>query len=155
MKKISLAFLLFVSVLSCAAQTNAMTAVRWRTTVKMVSPTEGIVTIKALVGDGWHLYSTKLPENGPKPTSFNFSTSAGVKFMGDFIPSQKPVTKFDKAFNANLSWWESNVTFTCKFKLTGKGSAVIQGTITYMACNGLSCLPPKTESVKVNVPAFK
>jgi len=120
----------------------------------MTSPTEGVVTVKAIVSNGWHLYSTSLPENGPRPTVLNFSASTGVKYLDDFKPSAKPVSKNDKMFGTTLSWWESNVSFTRRFKVTNASKAVIQGSITFMGCNNVTCLPPKTESVKVVVPAY-
>jgi hypothetical protein len=44
------------------------------------------------------------------------------------------------------------VTFTRKFKLTGKkADAVINGKITYMACNDENCMPPKTENITLNI----
>ena len=129
--------------------------VKWRTSVKMTSPTEGVVSIKAIVADGWHIYGTDLPKGGPKATAFDFSTSTGVKFVGDFKPSVKPETKLDKLFDLKLSYWHGTVVFSRRFKVVNPKNACISGKITYMACNGTSCMPPKTESVKVTVPPFK
>lgn len=123
----------------------AQDAIRWRTTAKMTSDTEGVLTVRALVADGWHLYGTKLPKGGPKPTVLDFSKSVGVKFIGDFKPSVAPVTKQDATFGMALSFWGQNVTFTRRFKLTGaKEKAQINGSITFMGCNDETCLPPKT-----------
>lgn len=133
------------STMSVAAQTGAQ--VRWRAFVKMTSETEGVLTVKALVSDGWHLYGTKLPAGGPKATNIDFADSKGVKFIDDFVPDCKPVTEFDKAFGIKLNYWTGNVVWKRKFKLTGKkADAVINGKITFMACNGENCLPPKTQS---------
>ncbi len=145
--------ILCMTAIGASAQTTP--AVRWRTTVKMTSPTQGILTVRALVTPGWHLYSTSLPKGGPRPTILDFSASTGVKFLGDFKPSQKPESSLDKMFNLKLSYWSSNVTFTRNFRLTDPANAVINGKITFMACNGNTCNPPKTESVRVPVPAYK
>lgn len=126
--------------------------VRWRTTVKMTSATEGVLTLKALVTSGWHLYGTDIPKGGPVATTLNFDASKGVKFTAPFKPSKAPLTKDDKTFGMTLSWWETNVTFTRPFRLTGKAAdAEIVGSIRYMSCNDQTCSPPKTENVKLKV----
>lgn len=155
MKKYLFIFLTILCITSLGASAQSKNPVRWRTTVKMTSANEGVVTIKALVGEGWHLYGTSLPKGGPKATVFDFSASTGVKFIGDLTPSTKPVTALDKMFNLKLSYWASNVSFTRKFRVIDAAKASIAGKITYMACNGSTCMPPKTESVKVAVPANK
>lgn len=138
--------------LLAAIPAQAQNAIRWRTTVKMTNEKEGVVTVRALVEPGWHLYGTQLPKGGPKPTVLDFSASKGVKFIGDFKPSQKPETKHDDMFGITLNYWSQNVLFTRRFKLTGaKTDALISGKITYMGCNDATCLPPKTESFTVKI----
>ena len=150
LKKISL-FLVVMVVGTCCAFAQ-QDAIRWRTTVRMTTATEGVLTVRALVGEGWHLYGTKLPKGGPKPTVLDFSASKGVKFTGEFKPSVAPVKRHDEMFGLTLSWWDKNVTFTRPFCLTGpKADAVIEGKITYMGCNDDNCLPPKTQTVRLNI----
>ncbi len=133
------------------AQTAEPAPVKWRMSVKMTSPTEGVLTLRAIISEGWHLYSTKLPENGPVPTTFDFKASKGIKFKGDFKPSVATVSKKDATFGMVLDWWASNVSFTRSFTLTGDiKDAVINGTVRYMACNDQNCMPPKTESFKTS-----
>lgn len=124
--------------------------VKWRMTVKMTSATEGVVTLRAIVGTGWHLYGTSLPEGGPIATSFDFTKSKGIVFIDkNFVPSAKPVSKTDKTFGMTLNWWESNLTFTRHFRLNGDvKDAVIAGSVRYMCCNDETCTPPSTENFK-------
>lgn len=152
MKKISLifAFILF-SVVSISAQKP----IKWRSSVKMTSKTEGVVTIKAIIQPGWHLYGTNLPEGGPKATKFDLSSSKGVKFVGQLTPSVKPKTVFDKSFGMNLNWWDQSLSFTQKFKVTDKKNAKIIGSISYMGCNDETCLPPSTQTINLIVPTYK
>lgn len=147
------ALITILSILLCSINTLGQNAIRWRTTVKMTSETEGVLTIRAIVTPGWHLYGTTLPKGGPKATVLDFKESAGVKYTSDFKPSQKPVSKFDSMFELTLYWWDSNVSFTRNFKLTtSMDKAVIKGKITYMACDNETCLPPKTENVTYKFP---
>ena len=144
MKKII--FILSFIILA-AVSVQAQEAIRWRMAVKMTSDTEGVVTLRALVSDGWHLYGTSLPENGPKPTVFNFSGSTGVKFTGDIRSSRKPLTVEDKMFGMTLNWWDANVEFTRTFKVEKKDGAKIVAGIEYMGCNDKTCLPPKKQTL--------
>lgn len=113
----------------------------------MTSGTEGIIQFKAKIESGWHLYGTRLPEGGPRPTSFNFDTLEGVELIGDPVPSQDPIEKVDMVFHLNLSWWADDVTFTQKFKITdSNGAYKIAGTISFQGCNDSSCMAPTKET---------
>lgn len=156
MKKILYLFvaLLMIGVASSQAQTTQ--PIRWRLAVKMTSPTEGVITVKALVADGWHLYGTDLPKGGPKPTSFDFSGCTGIKLIGTPVPSEKPVKKEDAQFGTTLEQWEKNVQFTQKFVLTGdRAAAKVSVAVKFMGCNDVTCLPPSDSHLSTAVPAFK
>lgn len=129
----------------------AQTPIRWRMTVKMTDATEGVVTLRALVEPGWHLYSTKLPANGPKPTVIDLSASTGVKFSGTPVPSHKALSVDDPMFGMRLDWWDANVEFTQKFKVTDADKARIEAKVTYMGCNNENCLPPKTNTFSYDI----
>lgn len=152
MKRISLIFaLILFSVVSMSAQKP----IKWRSSVKMTSKTEGVITIRAIIQQGWHLYGTNLPQGGPKATKFDFSSSKGIELVGQVTPSVNPKTVFDKSFGMNLNWWEQSLTFTQKFKVTDKSIAKIIGSVSYMGCNDETCLPPATQAIKLSVPAYK
>lgn len=151
MKKISLilAFVLF-TLLSVSAQKP----IKWRSSIKMTSQTEGIITMKAVIEKGWHLYGTNIPSGGPKATKFDLSQSVGVKLVGNVTPSFAPKNVLDNTFGIKLNWWDQTVTFTQKFKLTGKPNAKIIGSISFMGCNDETCLPPSTQSINILVPKY-
>lgn len=142
------------AVIALAMTSEAQSPVRWRAFVKMTSPSEGIITLKAIISDGWHLYGMQMPESGPKPTSFDFSDSSGIKTSGEIEPSEAPIEKVDPLFGKKLSWWDHDVTFTQAFTLTDKKNARANISIRYMSCNGESCTPPKAESVSAPVPEY-
>ncbi len=152
MKKISL---ILVVLLSSIVSMSAQKPIKWRSNIKMTSETEGVVTIKAIIEPGWHLYGTQIPSGGPKATKIDLSSSEGVKFVGDVTPSIAPKKVHDKTFDLNLNWWDQNVTFTQKFKLSSKKGAKIVGVISFMGCNDQTCLPPSTQSINIVVPSFK
>ncbi len=151
-----LAMLMCLCIFSAGAQSAEQAPIRWRMIVKMTSPTEGTVTVKALVSDGWHLYGTSMPKGGPRPTVLDFSGSQGVEFIGDATPSTKPVVKADRQFGAELSQWESSVNFVRRFRLKkGAVKPTVKLNVSFMGCNDATCLPPRTETFTSAVPEFK
>lgn len=129
----------------------AQQPVRWRSFVKVENDGTGVLTVKALVQSGWHLYALELPKGGPKPTSFDFTESKGVTFTGKITPKRQPLTVKDEMFGMDLKWWDSNIEFTIPFKLdSAEGTYKI--TISYMACDGSTCLPPSKQTLtgKIN-----
>ena len=149
------ALFLLLAVFAIAFTSGAQSPVRWRTSVKMTSPTQGEITIKALISEGWHLYGFDMPDGGPKPTRFDFSDCIGIKLDGDVKPSAQPIVQMDPLFGKNLSWWDRNVTFTQRFTLKNDKEARVKVSITYMSCNGGICTPPKTETVTTTIPEYK
>ena len=131
-----------------AAQSTS--PVRWRTTVRQTAPGEGVVTFRALVAPGWHLYGMQLPADGPKPTTFDLSGSADIEFTGKVTPARKAVRAVDPLFSSELEWWDSNVEFTVPFKVSGD-APVLHCVIGYMACDGTTCRPPARETVSTPV----
>lgn len=155
LKRISFAIISFIIFAACAWAQEAATPVRWRSFIKTAPDGTGTVTFRALVTPGWHLYGLSIPEGGPKATTFDLSGSTGVKFVSAVTPKRKPIEVEDKLFDMTLTWWDSNVEFTVPFKVTDKDSARINCKISYMACDGTSCRPPKTENISIPVKPAK
>ena len=152
LKKYLLLFIVALTAFAASAQTPA---VRWRTQVRMQNATEGTVTFRALIAEGWRLYGLTLPEGGPRPTHFDLAESNGIEFTGPVRPERAPLSVDDPLFDMTLTWWDSNIAFTAPFRVTDPATAAVKAKITYMACDGNSCLPPKTESIAapVRIPA--
>lgn len=140
-----------VVLLVAVAAVAATPPVRWRTFVKKTSETTGVVTFRALVAPGWHLYGMSIPEGGPRATSFNLEDSKGVKFTGNVVPSREPLEVSDPLFDMTLTWWDANVEFSVPFRITDRADARIECKIGYMSCDGNECRPPQTEAIAVPV----
>lgn len=119
--------------------------INWRVNVKMLSATEGEAIFIATIDDGWHLYGTQMPKNGPKATEIDFAGSKGVKFTSDLTASSTPIKYRDAMFGLDLTCWEGRVTFRRKFRVTEASGAVVAGTIHFMGCNDVTCLPPSAK----------
>ncbi len=143
--KAKLIFLILFAAVSNAYAQQPSAPITWRVSVKMTSGSEGVAIIKAILSSGWHLYGTSLPNGGPKPTAISFEGSTGIDFTSVLTVSRAPLKVHDKMFDLELSWWDSDVTFRRKFKVTDPDNAKIAGHISYMGCNDVTCAPPATE----------
>ncbi len=148
LRNISLAAALMISCVASYAQTPS----QWRLTVKMTSSNEGIATVKAIIEPGWHIYGLSMPAGGPSSTNLDFSQSAGIKLIGKLSVSPEPKTGHDKLFDMKLSWWDSDVAFRQKFKVTSPNDAIIKCTVKYMGCNNQQCSMPLTVKLQRKLP---
>ncbi len=112
--------------------------VEW--TVSYDSQSESI-SFTAKIEEGWHLYSQSIDESlGPVATSFQFEeNNKNFKLIGKTM-EPTPITKYDKNFEGELSYFEGSVQFIQKLKV--KSSAELTGKITFMVCTEEMCLPP-------------
>ena len=111
------------------------------------SSRSGQVKLMAAIQDGWHLYGMDInPEIGPRATEVTFTTSPNVKFTDELTADKSPVTAFDEIFQAQLSWWGNDVSFTRQFEVTDDKSYEINITVAFQGCNDSECLAPSKET---------
>lgn len=139
MKKIILLMMLLCAGTVLRAQ--ILTPVQWAYAGKRISRTEAMILIKATIDDGWHVYSQNTTDGGPVKTTIKFSPGQNFKLVGNTI-EPKAITRFEKAFNMNVSYFEHSVVFQQKIKTNGSGPLTVKGTLEYMTCNDQKCLPP-------------
>jgi len=104
---------------------------------------EAVITFKASIEPGWHLYSTNLPAGGPTSAEVTVETIEGAELQGSLVPGKGEIEKDDPIFGMKVKYYENEATFTQKVKLLG-GEYRIQGYLRYGACNDETCLPPTT-----------
>lgn len=145
MRKITLFLTAMLLIGASLAKADIARPIRWSQIINMTSETEGYVEFNATIEKGWHLYALQLPEGGPRPTTFDFSTVEGAEFTDEIQPSTAPYEKVDLIFHLKLGWWDEDVSFRRNFRLTGAEGCRIEGVITYQGCNDKSCIPPTKE----------
>ena len=139
MKRImTVATLMLVSILAMA---QMQTPVHFSVSQKQVSPSEVDVIFTGKIDKGWHVYSTGLPDDGPISATLTSETSEGAKAEGKLKAQGKEISQFDNLFGMKLRFFENNVTFVQRYKLTAE-KYHIKGFLEYGACNDQSCLPP-------------
>ena len=131
-------FLLCVAFLSSA---QILEPIKWSFSTKSISDSEAELIFTASVDNNWHLYGTKLPEGGPSPTTFSFYEINGATLVGEVTPERDPKVVFDKQFEMELNWYDSEVSFVQKINIE-ESDYTIKGEVVFMGCNDETCLPP-------------
>jgi len=134
---------------SLTASSQILKPVKWSYAAKRTSKTEATLFLKATIDEGWHLYSQYMADGGPVKTSFKFASSKAYSPVGK-TTEPKPIVKFEKSFDMNVSYFEKSVIFQQKVKLTG-ANATVKGTLEYMVCDDSQCLPPETVEFSIPV----
>ena len=135
--------------LSLSASSQILKPVKWSYAAKKTSKTEAILYLKATIEDSWHIYSQNMADGGPVKTTFTFTPAKAYKLNGKTI-EPKAITKFEKSFEMNVSYFEKSVIFQQKIKLTG-AKALVKGTLEFMVCDDHQCLPPETVEFSIPV----
>ena len=105
-----------------------------------------IVTVKATVDVGWHVYSVVPAANGPAATeitSLPGGTAAGS------TTEDAPIQKFDPNFQTQVAYHEGAATFQRQFRLMGPAGKSV--TLHYQTCNDHICLPPTDVTLPVSL----
>ena len=131
--------LLLVCTVTCMAQMQD--PVHFKSELKQISGTEAEIVFTATIDDGWHVYSTDLPDGGPISATFNVDKIEGAELVGKLTPVGKEEDKFDQMFQMQVRFFEHNAQFVQKIKITG-ATFKIEGYLQYGACNDQNCLPP-------------
>jgi hypothetical protein len=147
MKKITLVLALVLSstVWAFAQLENPVT---WQYAAKKLNKNEAILYIKANIDENWHMYSQNLKPGGPNKTEFTFTPSKDFALVGK-TTEPKPITKYEKVFRMEVSYFENQVVFQQKIKLN-KGTTTVKGKVEYMVCDDKQCLP--SSEVAFNIP---
>ena len=132
-------FALLLSALSLSAQ--IYDPIKWSFEHNKLSDSAGEIVLKATIDEGWHLYGTQLPEDGPIATSFVFEQLQDIALDGELVVSGGLVRQYDPNFAMELNWYEKEAVFVQKVKYTGEAPA-LSGYVNFMACNDETCLPP-------------
>ncbi|WP_159520676.1 protein-disulfide reductase DsbD family protein [Sunxiuqinia indica] len=146
-RKLLIAFVLII--FTGVANAQIVEPVKWSFSQNKISDNEVELVFTATIDDGWHMYSTDLPEGGPIKTSFYFEDLENAELLGKPTPNKEVVEKFDQSFQMDLKWFEHDVSYTQKVKTTGAGS--VSGYIEFMSCDDEMCTPPTQAEFSFNL----
>jgi len=87
----------------------------------------------------WAIYSQNTGEGGPVPLAFSYDK--GIKLVGETTEESEPIKKMSELFEVEVIKFKKEAVFTQKFKPT-EGNSSIKGSLKFMCCNAIQCLPP-------------
>lgn len=148
MKKL-LPLALVLLVIPALAGAQILKPVRWSYSAKKIGTGQYILHMTASIESGWHVYAIDAGE-GPIPTSFKFKENPGVQLKGNTRGVGKLHKAFDKNFNSVLKYYENSVDFVQYVQVKPNVKSV-QGTLEYMVCDNVQCLPPKEIDFDINL----
>lgn len=105
------------------------------------------VATASLDGD-WAIYSQHTAEGGPVPLSFTYEK--GVQLKGETKENSKAIKKMSDLFEVEVIKYKKEAVFTQNFTLE-EGQNAIKGTLRFMCCDDLRCLPPAEVSFDVAI----
>ncbi len=136
-----LAVTLFAALHAAGVMAQGDLPVHFSVQQKVVSPTEVDVIFSGKIDNGWHVYSTGLPADGPTSAVLNTEKAEGAKPIGKLKALGREISSFDQIFGMKLRYFEKSVTFVQRYQITGK-TYRLKGYLEYGACNDENCMPP-------------
>jgi thiol:disulfide interchange protein DsbD len=128
------------------ANTNAqiLKPVKWTTKVEMITATEFNLVMTGKIDPEWHVYSQFTPADGPLPAEFKFeNTKSNYELVGKV--KESPYKKqFNDIFGVDEYYFEKQVTFTQKIKITNPKLTSIKAKIDYQVCKQ-ACINDKND----------
>ena len=125
------------------ASAQVFMPVEWDVKVEQ-NGAEADLIFKAKIDPHWHVYVQDLPKDeGPIPTTFTFETTEGYERDGAVAEEGAKITEHDPNFDMDLSWYENEVTFRQKIKVTSASDFQLVGYFEFMVCDDERCLPPE------------
>lgn len=141
MKLISKLFL-FLFLIGSVSNAQIHNPVTWDTSVEKINDSEFDLVITAEIETGWHLYSQKVPEGGPIPTSIKILED-DKKYQLIGTPQEgKGHEEYDNVFNMDIKYFETKAVFKQKIRLLSSEKITISGVLEFMVCDDTNCLPP-------------
>ena len=115
---------------------------KFTASMEKTAPDEITITFSGTISKGWHVYAPE-EKHGPTAASINIDKIEGARLEGG-LKANKPATKkYEEVWKGEVAFFEDNVVFTQKVKLTGK-EYKIEGYFEYGACNDEVCIPPSS-----------
>lgn len=140
--------IIFTSLFSAGILSAQKNPVSWTFKVEHVKGDEYRFVATAIIQKNWKIYSLTEVEDGPVPTSFEFSNTTGCELMGSISELTTGVKKFDEFFGVDVLTFSGVADFGVKLKKIEK-VALLSGQLEYMTCDDKSCLPPKSVPFEV------
>jgi thiol:disulfide interchange protein len=144
MQRKHILFVVFL-LLSQLSMAQIFEPVKWTHELKITGATTGEIIHKATIDANWHLYGMVIPENGPRPTRFEYESIVNAELTGTVVGKSKLLEVFDQSFQMHLGWYAKEAVFVQQIKFSNAADVKIIGYVEFMACDDERCLPPNQD----------
>ena len=113
--------------------------------------------VTAAIDEGWHVYAPDEANVGPRPVELTIIKNPLFTAAGTF-GAPEPEREMDEAFGQITASYTDAATFRLPVAVSADASAgpqVLEIDISFQACDGNICLPPKAVRVKATVTVTK
>jgi len=112
-----------------------------------------LLTLRANIPRGWHLYGMRQAADGPLPTRVTVGPE-GTFALASAVIADPPKTEFDPNFGLPVEWYDDAATFRVPVRASPRalpGIYRVQVLVSYQRCNNRICLPLTTDTLLVPV----
>lgn len=113
---------------------------------------EVVLTLRAQVAEGYHLYSFTTPSGGPIRTTASVHANSDIKDFRVYQP--KPNRHQDRTFNIPVETFQGGVDFLVRGELpktAPSGNTLVTVSVRYQACSDEICLAPVTRIATASI----
>jgi DsbC/DsbD-like thiol-disulfide interchange protein len=136
--------------------------VQWSADVASATPSnDGTVLVnvrlKAVIQDGWHVYSLTQKAGGPTPLSVKVDSSLSLS-IGSQLIGPPPQKAMDPNFGVETETYSGAPVITVPVRVSKsalESGKPIEVKVRSQACSDKFCLPAKTSTVSVTLPRVK
>jgi thiol:disulfide interchange protein len=147
-RKLTIYIILFL--VSSTVSSQIYDPVTWDFSYEEKGESQYELIFTASIADQSHIYAMDLPDGGPIPTSFRFDTLPDYKLVGETFEVTESVEKFDEAFGFKIKTFSNTAEFRQKI-IAVSSSFTVTGVVNFMACNNVTCSPPKDVEFAVRI----
>ncbi|MCT4588443.1 MAG: thioredoxin family protein [Carboxylicivirga sp.] len=123
--------------------------ISWKFSTKNIGDGKVEIICEATVDEGWHVYSSVLPENTAFPTNIEIEENESFTILDGITEEPEATAHYDETFEAELKWFEKKASFKKVIQLKQKGDVVVKGYVESMICNDETCMPPEMVDFEV------
>ena len=118
--------------------------------IKKLNETSYQIELDVKIDQGWFIYSNKIGDEGPIPSSIDWEAATSYKKSGDLQEtSEHQIKGFDDIFEMELIKYKEHVVFSQNIEISDPAQA-IKGVFTYQTCDATKCLPPKSLGFEID-----
>ena len=136
--------IVFFTALTFISSAQIFDPVKWDFSQKKLDENKIELSFKAIIDDGWYIYSQDAGE-GPVSTEFAFFDPSPDLYIVDknWVQEQTPIEEFDPNFDAVLKYFKNEAVFSVKIHVLSTDDFILKGEVYYMTCDSTQCLPPE------------